>query len=310
MSTYIAIDIGGTQIRTAAFQEDSQEPYKHERAATHAKNGTVFDRLRAAIEAVWPEDGKVTSIGMASPGPLDPHAGVILKTPNIPEWDGFPVVDKLKEHFQVPVRLDNDANLAALGEWRFGAGQGHSDVLYLTISTGIGGGVIIDNRLLQGYHGLAAELGHVIVLPGGPMCGCGYRGHLEALSSGPSIVRYVNQQLAGGVQSSMKHDPKLTARKVAEAAKAGDILARSAFERAGKYLGIAVASFLHAFDPSIVIFGGGVSQSGDLLFKPFEKSLHEQVINPKYLENLKIATAALGDNAGLMGALALAQLNS
>jgi len=304
----VAVDIGGTHIRVATYGPDNITPISHTRTKTRAKEPGTFDRLVKAIESAWPEDNSVQSISMASPGPLDPHTGMILSTPNIPEWDNFPLTEKLSGHFGVPAYLDNDANLAALGEWKFGAGRGHHDVLYLTISTGIGGGVIIDDRLLHGYHGLAAELGHVTVLAGGPVCPCGYEGHIEALASGPSIVRYVTEMLEAGATSELRDVEALDAGKVAEAARHGDALAKSAYARAGEYLGIAVASFLHIFDPSIVIFGGGVSQSGPLLFDPFEESLKKHVINPRYLEDLVITTAALGDDAGLLGALALAQV--
>jgi glucokinase len=233
---------------------------------------------------------------------------VVLATPNIPEWIDFPITEKLTAHFGVPAYLDNDANLAALGEWKFGAGRGHHNLLYLTISTGIGGGVIINDRLLHGYHGLAAELGHAIVLAGGPVCSCGFKGHLEALAAGPAIVRDVREKLEAGQKSELSGVDELNAQLIAEAARNGDRLARSAYARAGEYLGIGVASFLHTFDPSIVIFGGGVSQSGPLLFDPFEISLQKHVFNPRYLENLVITTAALGDDAGLLGALALAQM--
>ncbi len=308
MSTFVAVDIGGTHIRAAAYQEDNPTPFAHQRVRSLAKEPGIFDRLVATIKSVWPENERVQAIGMASPGPLDPEAGVILATPNIPAWQNFPLTNQLSQLFEVPVYLGNDANLAALGEWKFGAGRGHHDVLYLTISTGIGGGVIIRDRLLQGFHGLAAELGHVTVLAGGPVCSCGYAGHLEALASGPAIVRYVVERLQDGAASSLHDGIKFNARDVADAASQGDALAREAFERAGEYLGIGVASFLHIFDPSIVIFGGGVSQSGPLLFEPFETSLKKHVFNPHYLDNLAITTAALGDDAGLLGALARAQM--
>lgn len=308
MSTFVAVDIGGTHIRAAAYESDNLTPLTHKRTRSHAKDPGTFDRLVNVIESAWPADRVVTAIGMASPGPLDPQTGVVLATPNIPEWVNFPVTDKLSDHFGVPAYLDNDANLAALGEWKFGAGHGHHNVLYLTISTGIGGGVIIDDRLMHGYHGLAAELGHVVVLAGGPVCSCGFNGHLEALAAGPAIVRYVREQLEAGTASELASVEALNAYEVAEAAKRGDALAKAAYERAGHYLGIGVASFLHTFDPSIVIFGGGVSLSGPLLFEPFETSLRSHVFNPRYLENLIITTAALGDDAGLLGALALAQM--
>ena len=308
MSAFVAADIGGTHIRVAAYKSNNITPLTHKRTRSYGEKPGTFDRLVKAIESAWPSDRTVKAIGMASPGPLDPKTGVVLATPNIHEWINFPLTEKLSAHFGVPAYLDNDANLAALGEWKFGAGQGHHDLLYLTISTGIGGGVIVNDRILHGYHGLAAELGHVTVLAGGPVCACGYEGHLEALASGTAIVRYIRGQLEAGTKSELRSDEGLNAREVAEAAERGDALAKSAFARAGKYLGIGVASFLHTFDPSIVILGGGVSRSGPLLFEPFEASLRTHVFNPRYLENLIISTAALGDDAGLLGALALAQM--
>jgi glucokinase len=309
MSHTVAVDIGGTQIRVALYEPDSIKPVTHKRTRSLASQPGVYERLERAIESVWPQDG-VKAIGIASPGPLDPHSGTVLATPNIPEWQDFPLTAKLSEHFNVPAYLDNDANMAGLAEWQFGAGKGHQDLVYLTISTGIGGGVITNGCLLQGFHGMGAELGHIIIDPEGPLCGCGRRGHIESFSSGPSIARYVAEQLAAGQKSSLQSEATLSAAHIAEAAGAGDALAISAFERAGYYLGIAVANFLAIFDPSILIFGGGVSQVGDLLFKPFEESLRKHTFHPHYLDNLVITKAALGDDAGLLGALALARMKS
>jgi len=309
MSHTVAVDIGGTHIRVAVYEPDSTTPVAHQRTRSLAKEPGVYERLEKAIESVWPE-GPVRAIGIASPGPLDPHTGTILATPNIPEWQNFPLTAKLSQHFQVPAYLDNDANMAGVAEWQFGAGMGHDNLVYLTISTGIGGGVITQGCLLQGFHGMAAELGHMTIDPNGPLCGCGQRGHIESFSSGPSIARYVVEQLAAGQKSSLQSEPHVGAVQIAEAARAGDALAISAFERAGLYLGIAVANYLAIFDPSILIFGGGVSQVGELLFKPFEESLRKHTFHPHYLDNLVITRAALGDDAGLLGALALARLKT
>jgi glucokinase len=307
MSHTVAVDIGGTHIRVAVYEPDSLTPIAHQRTRSFAQKPGVYNRLEQAIETVWPVD-EVGAIGIASPGPLDPHTGTILDTPNIPEWDNFPLTAKLSEHFGVPAYLDNDANMAGLAEWKYGAGRGHQNLVYLTISTGVGGGVISNGRLLQGFRGMGAELGHMIIDPDGPLCGCGQRGHVESFSSGPSITRYVNEQLAAGQKSSLQEQPNLTAAQIAETARAGDVLAISAFERAGYYLGIAVANYLAIFDPSILIFGGGVSQVGDYLFKPFEESLRKHTFHPHYLDDLVITKAALGDDAGLLGALALARM--
>ncbi len=309
MGTIVAVDIGGTHLRAALYEPDTTQPISHQRVETLNNEPGVYQRLAQLVQSIWPKQGEVIGIGVACPGPLDPHTGYILKTPNIKEWQNFPLGPKLSEQFDVPVFVDNDANLAALGEWKFGAGRGHKDVLYLTISTGVGGGVIADDHLLQGYHGLATELGHTIVDPDGPVCSCGFQGHLESFSSGPAIVKYVLEELKGGARSNLKADANLTARVIADAAIHGDALAISAYRRAGEYLGIGVANFLHSFDPSIVIFGGGVSQVGPLLFDSFHASLKKRVFHPRYLENLKIEMAALGDDAGLLGALALAQIS-
>ncbi len=307
MRTIVAIDVGGTQLRAAAYQHDQLEPLTHNRIETKAKEPNAFGRLIDLIEGIWPKNMKVDAIGVSSPGPVDPHNGIVIMTPNIKEWHDFPITAKLSEHFGVPAYLENDANLAALGEWKFGAGRGHHNVLYLTVSTGVGGGVIIEDRLLQGFHGLAAELGHTTVQANGPLCGCGQPGHLEAFSSGTGIERFVAEQLKAGRESILPVDKKNSAYTIAKAAKQGDALSIEAYQIAGTYLGIGVANFLHAFDPSIVIFGGGVSQSGPLLFDSFNESLKQRVFHPHYLEELVIARAELGDNSGLLGARALAE---
>jgi glucokinase len=307
MTIIIAVDIGGTQIRAAAYQRGSLEPVEMRRTPTRGEEA-AFERLCTLIQSIWPEHRSVEKIVVALPGPLNPETGVIYSAPNIPNWENFPIGSELEKRFGVAVKIGNDANLAALGEWRFGAGQGHHHVLYLTISTGIGGGVINDGRMLLGSCGLAAEVGHVTVLPGGPLCGCGQRGHLEALASGPAIVRYVQEQIAGGAVSSLKECEKISARDVSEAAEQGDQLAIHALERAGTFIGEALASFVHLFNPSVVIFGGGVSFSGKFLLDPVKASLQKNLMDQSYMRDLTIAQAALGDNAGLMGALALGLL--
>lgn len=308
MPTIVAVDIGGTQMRAASYAPNQIKPIKQKKIPTLAATPGGLERLLHVIEEVMPAGEEVSAIGLGSPGPLDPHTGYLLAPPNNPEWHNFPLAPNVEKHFGVPTFLDNDANLAALAEYRFGAGKGYHDVLFFTVSTGIGGGVIVADRLLQGHHGLAAELGHIIVDPNGPPCSCGFNGHLEAFSSGPAIVKYVLGELASGVPSSLRQDKPMTAQDVAEAAQKGDALAIKAYQRAGEYLGIGVASCLHAFDPSIVIFGGGVSQVGSLLFDSFHVSLNQRVFHPRYLEGLVITRAKLGDEMGLLGARALAEI--
>ncbi|MDD2920703.1 MAG: ROK family protein [Anaerolineales bacterium] len=308
MFTIAAVDIGGTQLRAAIYTQGRAQPLAVKKVATKANLPNTFDRLVGLIEDVLPQDRKVDAVGVSAPGPIDPHTGIIMATPNIKEWRDFPLAAKLTERFGFPCYLDNDANLACLAEWKFGAARGHHNVLYLTISTGVGGGVIVNDNLLHGHQGLAAELGHTIVQADGPICGCGQRGHLESYSSGTGIERHVAEQLAAGRKSILDKNRKNSAQEISAAAKRGDALSIEAYRLAGTYLGIGVANFLHAFNPSIVIFGGGVSQSGALLFDSFEVSLKERVIHLKYLEGLVIANAELKDDSGLLGARALAEM--
>jgi len=310
MDAYIAVDAGGTQIRTALFQAclKNIEPLKMQRTPTRSKPET-FDTLTAAIEEIWPQDLRVCGIGVAVPGPLDPVTGVVSFTANIPDWENFPLKDRLETYFNVPAAVGNDANMAALGEWKYGAGVGHQNLIYITISTGIGSGIICDGRLLLGQRGLAGELGHITVIPeDGPMCGCGKRGHLEAVASGTGIARYVAEQLANG-RTSLLRKQQPDAREIGDAARRGDALSIEAFHRAGTYLGRSLADALHIFNPSILILGGGVTQSADLFFDAMHAAIEASVLSPDYTNDLVITTPALGDNAGLQGARCLAEIS-
>jgi glucokinase len=307
MKANIAIDIGGTQMRAASYVSQSLVPIKINRIQSHFKDSTPRERLIQVVESVWPQEENVQSIGIAVAGPLTLEKGIIQKSPNIPDFDEFPIVQYLENHFNTTVVLGNDANLAALGEWHFGAGRNHQDLIYLTISTGIGSGVISGGKLLLGARGMAAELGHVKIMPDGPICSCGKTGHLEAISSGTSIAKWTLDQIKNGKVSKLGDHKEITAKMVAEAAKAGDQLALHAFRRAGKALGLAIVNFLHIFNPTIIIFGGGVSKSIDLLLPYIETAMKIDAFSPGYTKDLVLTTAALGDDAGLLGALALAR---
>jgi len=303
----MAVDVGGTQIRVALFPEKGIVPISQKKIKTRKSGEKPEDRIIDLIAQLWPANDSVVSIGLAAPGPLDPKAGVIIAAPNIPEWSNLPLRQLINDQFNVPVTLGNDANFAAYGEWKYGAGQGHHNLIYLTISTGIGGGVIMDDQLLLGEHGMATELGHIMILPDGPLCSCGQPGHLEAISSGTAIAAYVIQEIKKGTPSILTTNPPPTSKEISKAALAGDKLALAAFHRAGTYLGMALANYLHIFNPSIIICGGGVSYSGDLIFKPARETMEKYVMDPEYLQGLSLTTARLGDDAGLMGALAMAR---
>jgi glucokinase len=310
MSYWIAVDIGGTKLRAACYQEGDIHPSAIRKIPAQHSRVPALQQVTDLINSLWPVHGQVAGIGVAAPGPVDPFSGTVLWAPSIPEWLDYPLEQILSESFQVPASVGNDANLAALGEWKYGAGQGHHDMLYLTISTGIGGGVIANGQLLLGKQGLAGELGHITVMPNGPLCSCGRAGHLEAVASGPSIARWTEAELRQGADSNLPIGASLTCRQIAEAAMAGDPLSQAAFERAGKYLGQAISIYVNIFNPSIVILGGGVSQSGDLLLAPIRAVLAAQVYSHHFLDSLQLTTATLGDDAGLLGALELAQTRS
>lgn len=305
MSDYIAIDIGGTRTRIARFPSTENKPSIVRRINTQNIDKPVLERIIELIDTIWPDDSSVLGIGVAAPGPVDPFKGIVIEAPNIPEWDHLPLKDILEGRYKIPVKIGNDANLAALGEWKYGAGMGHHHIVYITVSTGIGGGIIVDDKLLLGVQGLASELGHVTLIPDGPLCSCGRRGHLEAIASGPAIVQWVKGEISKGVRSSLSNLDSFTAKDVAEAANNNDPLAQSGFARAGRYLGIAITNFLHIFNPSAIIIGGGVSQSGGLLITPLKRTLEELILSPKYLDELSISVSVLADDVGLMGALAL-----
>ena len=302
---YIAVDVGGTQLRAALYPETGIEASVIKAIPTKGQ-GTAVERLLQLLDSIWPEDQKVERIGLLVPGMVNPAEGMVYITPNIDGWQDLPLVDIVQKRFNTPTVLGNDANLAALGEWKYGAGVGHHNMIYMTVSTGVGSGIIVDDHLLVGAHGIGAELGHVIVQPDGPICGCGKRGHLEAISSGTGIANFVKRKIAEGRHTILANDEKpITSRLVAEAALQGDELSIEAFNIAGKYLGIAIANLLIVFNPTLIILGGGVIKAGSLLMEPLQRSLEESVVSPRYLSDFRLTTAKLGDQVGLVGALAL-----
>jgi glucokinase len=280
---------------------------------TLAREGlqAVLGRIRATIREVLGDTdiADVLGIGIASPGPLDPRTGVVIAPPNLPGWDHVPLSDIMHQEFGLEVHINNDANLAGLAEYRFGAGRDTRDLVYLTVSTGIGGGIICDGRLLMGAHGLAGEPGHTTVEPNGPLCNCGQVGCLECMASGPAIARQATAWIGQGQDSLLSAQlhggGELTAEMVGKAALEGDKVAMQAVARAARYLGIGVLNLIHIFDPDRVVLGGGVSRLGPLLFDPVRTWVRDHAMAPVQRE-IPILPAALGDQVGLLGAVAWA----
>lgn len=312
MGYVVGVDLGGTQIRACLADTDGNI-LREAKQLTLAKEGLqpVLGRIKEAIAQVLHGTpiAEVLSIGVGSPGPLDPRTGVVIAPPNLPGWRDVPLRDILAQEFGLPVFVNNDANVAALAEQRFGAGRGCSDIVYLTISTGIGGGIICGGQLLLGAHGLAGEPGHITVEPAGPRCNCGNVGCLEAMAAGPAIARRALELIHEGQSSRLsavvKSGVELTAEMVGEAAREGDGVALRAIAWAAHYLGIGVLSLIHIFDPERVILGGGVSKLGPLLFDPVRAWVRDHAMTTVQRE-IPIMPAALGDQVGLLGAVAWA----
>ncbi len=304
----IAVDIGGTQIRTALCDR-ACAILKRAAVPTPQSGAEALEaQLEGAIRAVWPEEGSPAAIGVAATGPVDPWSGVILRCQNIAGCDGYPLRARIESVLGVPTVVGKDTNLAALAEWRLGAGRGKAHMVYLTISTGIGSGIIVDNRLLLGAHGIAAEAGCMILEPDGPPCTCGsHRGCLEALASGWAIARDARARLAAGEPSILAalvggELAALSAKTVHEAARAGDGLALDILRRAGRYIGLGLINLAHLFNPEVFIIGGSVSKAGELLLGPAREALHAGTISEHFWRQTPIVAAALGDDVGLAGA--------
>jgi glucokinase len=305
------IDIGGTKIALAVANLEGRVLEKTRFPARTAERGphAIMEEALAEIERLLGQTGScLASVGIGCGGPLDRQRGLILSPPNLPGWDEFPIVRLVEERLGVPALLDNDANAAALGEHRYGAGRGYRHLVYITQSTGIGGGVIVGGRLVHGVYDGAGEVGHMTVLPDGPECGCGGRGCLEALCSGTGIARRTRERLAAGEASALAalSPSEVTARAVAEAARAGDAVATAVWDEMIHHLAVGVGNLFNVLAPEAVVIGGGVAEAGEQLFKPLRVRVRERVrmLPP---EKINILQASLGGDSALHGAVILGQ---
>ncbi|SFD43551.1 ROK family protein [Clostridium uliginosum] len=314
MQTFvIGVDLGGTKISTALSNLNG-EVISQTTVPTNAVEGEipVLNRIIESVEKVI-KDGGVTykdvkAIGIGSPGPLDAEKGVIIYTPNLPFKD-FNLVEPLKKKFDVPVFLDNDANVAAIGEYMFGAGRGAKDVLFFTVSTGVGGGAILNGKIYRGHTSNALEIGHMTVAADGPRCNCGNIGCVEATSSGTAIAKRGQEAINSKVETSLRKYDKITSYEVFLEAAAGDPVAKDIIDNALNYLGIAIANSVSIFDPEIIIIGGGVSKAGDIVFETIRKVVDKRCFK-SMAASVKIVPAGLGTDAGVIGAVALALLET
>jgi glucokinase len=318
----LGIDLGGTKILGVLADEHGKVlDERREPTLAHEGPEAVVERLVGVIRGLTPGGG-VDGIGVDVPAPVDTNAGVLYAPPNLPGWSekGVPLISILKEKLgwgdRVPMVLMNDANASTLAEYRFGAGcekvlgREVSHMIFLTVSTGIGGGVIVDGKLLQGSQGFAGELGHVVIDADGYRCNCGNSGCLEAMASGMALAREAATIVAGKRETKIAElaewDPaNVTAQMVVEAARAGDPVALELMEREARLLGAGVGSFVNMFNPQLIAIGGGVSHAGELLFEPLRAEVDRRVMAP-FRGTYEIVPAVLGDQSAALGSVAAA----
>ncbi len=311
----IGIDLGGTKISTALV-DSAEQIIAHDYRETHATEGppVVIGRMLDGVRGVMAQAGvrpsQVAAVGIGAPGPLDIEAGVVVAPPNLPGWDHVPLKRLIEDGLKITTFLENDANAAALGEHRFGAGRGTEHMIYVTVSTGIGGGLILDGRLYHGAGGMAGEIGHITVVPCGPLCGCGNRGCLEALASGTAIARQARERVARGMPTLIAdlaegNPERITAKLVAEAASQGDVEAQDILAEAMDYLGIGMANLVNLFNPQLIVIGGGLTNIGGALFGPVRRAIDRHAFRAQ-AQAVRVVRAKLGDNVGVLGAAAVA----
>lgn len=314
MQTIIGVDVGGTLLRAARYDLDLNILERVEQP-THAELGSdaVLERLYQTARQVLPKPpDTLVGIGVALPGPVDMDNGILIAPPNLPLKD-CPVARLMEQAVGGPVFIGNDADLAGLAEHRMGTGRGTKNMIYITVSTGVGGGIILDGRIYNG-RGQGGEIGHMVVNPDGPMCGCGKQGHVEAYSSGTGIARAARERLAAGESSSIAtlvggDLSQVTAKTVGQAAAGGDTLAREIITDAGHYLGVNIASLMMLLNPDMFVIGGGVSKVGPMLFDPMHEAIKKYTMHPGYWEDVPIVRAQLGDDVVLTGTATLVKVN-
>jgi glucokinase len=313
----LAIDLGGTKIAAALISPDNRVTDRAH-SPTLAAEGLqpVLSRIFATIDRLLPQGtagpSQLGGIAIAAAGAIDTEKGLITSSPNLPGWLDVPLRDIVRKRYGTDTCLLNDANAAALAENRLGAGRGTTNLIYLTVSTGIGGGIIIDGELYHGTSGCAGELGHMTIDANGPECSCGNRGCLEVLASGKAVADEAKRRIKEGERSLLADIVSgdlegITAEKVAIAAHSSDRLALEVISRAAGYLGMGMVNLVNIFNPEMIIVGGGLSKMGELLLEPAREMVRQRAF-PLCAGAVRIVTAELGDDAGLLGAAIYARL--
>lgn len=297
----IGIDLGGTKVAMGIVDEDGNI-LKRQTIDTKTAEGfeSVVDRISKTVIELS-KDQKIEMIGIGSPGSIDHKKGIVRFSPNFPGWINVPLGPAISSKVGLRTVVENDANAFAAGEKWFGVAKGYTNVIGLTLGTGVGGGVICDDHVFRGSTGIGAELGHVVVEPNGHLCGCGNHGCLETIASATGISRLAKEWIERYPDSSIK---TFNAKEILEAAKQGDPLGLKIFDRVTEALGISIGAFVHIFNPQIIVIGGGVSRAGNFLLEGIEKKTHENVMR-SFWGTYKIVLSTLVDDAGIYGAASM-----
>lgn len=311
---YVGIDLGGTAIKLAFVTEQGEIAYKAEEATPVSEGGdqalfTMNQMIEKGLNALQLERKIVKGIGIGAPAFLDLERGFVYSAVNL-GWKDFALKDRLEEITKLPVIVDNDANVAALGEMWQGAGQGATNLLCITLGTGVGGGVIIQGQIYHGAKGTSGEIGHYTsIADGGYLCNCGKTGCLETVASATGIVRLAQEELeksqelrsSSTLAQVLSENGSIEAKDVAICAQEGDLLSQHVLNQVGNYLGIALGNYAIVMNPEKIVIGGGVSKAGEVLFKPIQE-YYDKYALPLFTGKIEIVPAALGNDAGVIGA--------
>jgi glucokinase len=309
----LGVDVGGTKI-AAAVVTDEGKIISRGYGSTSAQAGpqvvidNIFHTINRAISSSNVVLSQLSGIGIAAAGIIDSKKGKVIFSPNLPGWHEVPLGDAVHQRFNVSTYLGNDASLAALGEWRFGVKKQVANLIYVTVSTGIGGGIICDGKLYTGVLGVAGEVGHMTIDVNGPRCNCGNVGCWETLASGTALAREAVKHIKEGASTSIVEFAggdltRVDAKVVFEAAKQGDKLANQLIARLGYYLGVGLANLVNIFNPELILVGGGVAKMGDLLLEPAIRVVEERAFTTS-ATSVQIRPALLGDDSSILGAVA------
>jgi glucokinase len=309
----IGIDVGGTKIAAGLVNQSGQVLHRYTTQA-HSEQEPAFvieaieQAFRAVVATSAIEPVEIEAVGLGFPGNVNGPAGVVLVCSNLPAWDHMPLRDIVAARIGVPVSLDNDANLCAVGEHRYGAGRGTRNMCYLTFSTGLGLGIIIDGRLYTGHTGTAGELGHVVIDINGPACTCGKNGCIMAYASGIGLSRMAYEKINAGAKTLLRElapgdGRRITGEQIAGAARQGDETARQILSTAGYYCGVGLSIIVQILNPELIVIGGGLTRIGSILLEPILAAMREHT-QPELGDSVRLEPWQLGDDLGIIGAAA------